>query len=142
MALCKPTKNIEVRYECAAFCDKWNDLPIPSFKFVKFKLIQNSTFFDSGIINNRQFKWTFESRGYEIYNTDWGIFNNSISGLIGSTYGVLDLGLSNIKVINFLSNLPSIQILTTDPITITLSVKDCDGFENKILSNKYKFNKK
>lgn len=141
MSRCTPTTEIMTIYDCATFCEKWNDSPLAYFRYHKNKLIQNSVFFDSGVMNNRQFKWIFKSLDYEIYNTGWGTMNNAISGLSGSTFAVLDLGLNNIKIINYLSTLPSIQITTKDSITISLKVKDCDGYENKNDSNKYKFNK-
>ena len=106
-------------------------------------LIQNSEFFDSGIIQDRLFKWEFRVKDYLFYETDWGGLNDFITEINnGSTYGTLKLGLNHVSIINFFNNLPHTILTTTDTIVATLKVKDCDGIQNSIESNKYKFNKK
>jgi hypothetical protein len=64
MAQCKQPVTISTIYECATFCDKWNTPPIPKFVFERNMLIQKCDFFDSGIIQNRLFKWEFRCDGY------------------------------------------------------------------------------
>lgn len=143
MGQCKPFVVISTVYDCATFCKKWNDPPIPSFFYEKNFLIQNSSFFDSGIISDRLFKWTFKSSGYIFYETAWGKSSQLITEMNnGSTYGALRLGFENDKIVTFINSLPNTEILSNTPVEITLSVRDCDGILNKEQSNKFKFNKK
>jgi len=60
----------------------------------------------------------------------------------GSTYGAIRLGFDNNNIVSFINSLPNTEITPSTPIEITLSVRDCDGIENKVQSNKFKFNKK
>jgi hypothetical protein len=106
-------------------------------------LIQKSSFFDSGIIADRLFKWTFKSSGYVFYETAWGKASQIITEMNnGSTYGAIRLGFDNNNIVSFINSLPNTEITPSTPIEITLSVRDCDGIENKVQSNKFKFNKK
>lgn len=143
MGQCKQQILISTIYDCATFCEKWNDAPIPKINISKNFLIQDSQFFDSGIIQNRRFKWLFSSRDYLFYETDWGGMSEFILDMNnGSTYSSLKLGVNHAIILNFLNSLPNTILTTSDPITVQLKIKDCDGFENNIESNKYKFNKK
>lgn len=143
MAQCNQPVTISTIYECATFCTEWNVAPVPKFLYNKNFLIQNSEFFDSGIIQNRLFKWQFKCQNYLFFETDWGGMNDFISEINnGSTYGTLKLGLNNVSIVNFINSLPSTIITTNETIVITLQVKDCDGIINNAMSNKYKFNKK
>lgn len=143
MGQCKPFVTISTVYDCATFCKKWNEPPIPSFFYGKYHLIQKSSFFDSGIIANRLFKWTFKSSGYVFYETAWGKASEIITEMNnGSTYGAIRLGFDNNNIVSFINSLPNTEITPSTPIEITLSVRDCDGIENKVQSNKFKFNKK
>lgn len=148
MGQCKPFVTISTVYDCATFCKKWNEPPIPSFFYGKFHLIQNSSFFDSGIIADRLFKWTFKSSGYVFYETAWGKSSQVVTEMNnGSTYGAIRLGFENNNIVSFINSLPNTEITPSPkgvypPIEITLSVRDCDGIENKVQSNKFKFNKK
>lgn len=143
MAQCKQPVTISTIYECATFCDKWNTPPIPKFVFERNMLIQKCDFFDSGIIQNRLFKWEFRCDGYLFYETDWGGMNDYIIEMNnGSTYGTLKLGLNHVSIVNFFNSLPHTILTTTDTVVVTLKVTDCDGIQNSIESNKYKFNKK
>lgn len=143
MGQCKEFVTISTTYDCATFCKKWNEPPIPLFFYGKNFLIQSSSFFDSGIVADRLFKWTFKSFDYTFYETPWGKGADTITDMNnGSTYAALRLGFDNQDVVTFINSLPNTLITPSDPIEITLSVTDCDGIKNTVQSNKYKFNKK
>jgi len=143
MGQCKEFVNISTIYECGSFCRKWNTAPVPRFFLKKFFLVQDSTFYDSGNIGERLFKWVIKSRGYLVYETGWGSLGDDITEMNnGSTYGSLRLGVENNGIVNFINSLPNTIIKKDDPIQITLMVKDCDGIQSTIESNKFNFNKK
>lgn len=143
MSLCKTNIIINNTFECGSICKKWNDAPLSKIRVEKNNLIQDCTFFDSGVIQNRLFKWKFRSQNYLFYESEWGGMNDFIPEMNNnSTYGTIKLGSKNNTIINFINNLPSTLIVSTDNIVITLSVIDCDGVVSVSESNKYKFNKK
>lgn len=142
MAQCKQPVTISTIYECATFCDKWNTPPIPKFFYNKNMLIQNCDFFDSGVIQSRLFKWQFKCKDHLFYETDWGSMNDFIVDINnGSTYGTLKLGVKHKSIITFFNSLPHTKLTSSDTVVVTLKVKDCDGIQSNIESNKYKFNK-
>lgn len=143
MGQCKELVTISTIYDCAVFCKKWNNPPIPKFIVNKNFLIQDCVFFDSGVIQERLFKWIFKCSGSIIYESSWGGLSDNITEMNnGSTYGSIKLGFENIAIVNFINSLPFTLIDKHDTIEITLSIKDCDGITNKAQSNRYKFNKK
>ncbi len=143
MGLCKQNITVSTVFECAKICKKWNDAPIPKIKLGKNYLIQDAVFFDSGIIQNRQFKWKFRSNDYLFYESDWGGMNDFIPEMNNvSTYSAIKLGVNNTSIVSFINSLDSTLITSSDTIVVTLSVIDCDGIYGVAESNKYKFNKK
>lgn len=142
MAQCNPPITISTVYDCGVICSKWNDAPLPKFEYKKFRLIQKSEFFDSGVIQDREFKWQFFlQEDFLLYETAWGKLNDLIPNLSFSTYGSLLLGYNYQNIINFLELTPSTSLTQSDTITVRLEVKDCDGIKSTMKSNKYKFNK-
>lgn len=139
---CNKIISSETIYGCAEFCEKWNKLPIPKFKLgPKNSLIQDCQFFDTGVIQNRQYKWIISTVDHIIIEFGYGSSNTLISAFNnGSTFSSLRLGFNNLSLVNYLNSLSTVKIKSSDPIYISLKVKDCDGFESAIESNKYKFN--
>jgi len=143
MSLCKQNITINTTFECGGICKKWNDAPISKIKIEKNNLIQTCTFFDSGVMQNRLFKWIFRCKDHLFYESDWGGMNDFIPEVNNtSTYGTIKLGSKNNSIIYFINTLPSTKIISSDTVVITLSVIDCDGIPSVSESNKYKFNKK
>lgn len=140
---CSDSINSSYSIICAQICEKPNDMPLASFRFENFFLIDTSEFFDSGLINSRKINWKVlvGDEDYVVYDFGWGYYNDLIPDIAnGSTYSVFDLGVNNEDILQLLNLLPNTYITNKITFKIVMYVQDCDGIISEISENIYRFN--
>lgn len=142
MINCLPQTSSEYVITCARVCSKLNQAPIADMQFDEYLLIDVSTYFDNGVDTNRQVRWEIYVGEYLIYDFGYGFYNDAIPELgNGSMYSILNLGLENEDIINFLETLPSTIITPDIKFTVKMTVKDNTGVESENSITTYNFHK-
>jgi hypothetical protein len=126
---------------CAKTCTvKWNDAPVAKFSFDNYVISDDSQYFDSENLSQRQMRWALYCGDALIYEFGFGNHSDSITELSnGSTYSQMNLGLNNIDILNFVESIPSTIVPLKTKFRLYLDVKDDSGIESENISNVYYF---